>query len=194
MFQPAALESVVELASTMRDVVTALYEAFAQMPVMIEQEHEAIRSGKLSNVEQVMAQKVALGEVIEAQHMELKRICDRLSLWCQMNLGSSRFQNMSQVVDAFDAIVLASPERSLHRQVIAHLAKAIRTRLEQFSAAAKAAKPSLEVNRIVVEKAIRNHQESWRFWQNVAAESSATYNATGVPTPAGNGSILQVRT
>lgn len=194
---PTAL-LVVETASNLKDALSGLVESFQLILPAIENEHNAIKSGDITIIETACIEKSVISNRIEALHLDLRAATQTIhkqhGAMCERSMRLESIQDcVAMLEDLSEAIVAASPQDRLTADLLQHLTTRIRRLTVEFEEAAARAKPKIEQNRYVVQTLLRNYQESYRFWVDLAAESQSTYSAKGVQKASNVGSTLVVR-
>ena len=190
----AAQESVIACASQMKEALTGLVEAFAAIVPAIEKEHECIKTGDIRAVEESCADKSVIGERIEAMHTELKKHSNQIARIYSAEFGKpAQFGNIQDCLEGLSEFQDQCDETDVAGEVLNHLISRLRRLTVEFEDAARKAQPLIEMNKYLVQTLLRNYQESYRFWVDIAAETQSTYSAKGVQKAANVGSTLVVR-
>ena len=190
----AAQESIIACASQMKEALAGLVEAFSALVPAIEKEHECIRSGDIRAVEESCADKTVIGERIESKHAEMKKCSSQIARIFSAELGrSAQFGNIQDCLEGLTEFQEGCGDGGVAGEVLEHLITRLRRLTVEFQDAAQKAQPLIEMNKYLVQTLLRNYQESYRFWVDVAAETQATYSAKGVQKAANVGSTLIVR-
>jgi len=192
--QSAAQETIIACASQMKEALTGLVEAFSAMIPAIEKEHHCIKTGDINAIEEACADKTIIGERIEAMHVDLRECAAKIGKYYTMELGRpAQFLNIQDCLAALDDLHEHFGREGLASDVLAHIATRLRRLTVEFHDAAAKAHPLIEMNKYLVQALLRNYQESYRFWVDVAAETQATYSSKGVQKAQNVGSTLIVR-
>lgn len=161
---------------------------------IIDKEHEQIRLSNLDEIEKLTAEKNELGSsVSEAcdtlfKHFELVRDLSRSSLGL-----SSEVENIHSLTESLDSI--DEKEFEVYDfKVLTHEVKKLKEAYQSFSKRKSEYQPKIEMNRYLIGRLLNHHQETFRFWQGIAAEAEATYGSKGVTRNQVNKSTLRVRT
>jgi len=189
-----AQEEVIACASQMKEALSGLVEAFLAMIPAIEKEHECIKTGDIRAVEEACADKTVIGERIEAMHTELRIGSSRVAKYYESLHGrAASFANIQDCLSALEDIQEMLGGDGVANDVLSHLITRLRRLTVEFHDAAEKAQPLIEMNKYLVQTLLRNYQQSYRFWVDVAAETQATYSAKGVQKAQNVGSTLIVR-
>ena len=190
----ATQESIISCASKMKEALAGLVEAFSAMIPAIEKEHECIKTGDIRAVEEACADKNVIGERIEAMHTELRIATAQIAKYYGMEIGRPvNFANIQDCLSGLDDLHDQFSQDGVAADVLAHLLTRLRRLTVEFHDAAAKAQPLIEMNKYLIQTLLRNYQESYRFWVDVAAETQATYSAKGVQKASNVGSTLVVR-
>jgi flagellar biosynthesis/type III secretory pathway chaperone len=192
---PNSDEVIIAVVSSMKDSLSELMDAFSSLPGVIEQEHSAIRQGRLNEVEAACEQKQLIGSRVDAAYAKLAEACGDLHMFwgsiCEG--GGPRPATLRGSMDQLQAICERLGADGLAGGVLLHLAGGLSSLVKDFTLLAQKTQPLIEVNKQVCQKLLENYQESFRFWQEVSQETQSTYNASGVQKAKGSSSVLRVK-
>ena len=192
---PNSDEAIIAVVSTMKDSLNELMDAFSGLPSVIEQEHVAVRMGRLAEVEAACEQKQVIGARIDTAYAKLAEACGDLHMfWGSIcGGGGMRPATLRGSMDQLQAICERLGTEGLAGGVLLHLAGGLSSLVKEFTALAQKTQPLIEVNKQVCQKLLENYQESFRFWQEVSQETQSTYNASGLQKAKGSSSVLRIK-
>src|SRR5262245_28269443 len=113
----SSVESLIEIASEMKDVVQRLGQAYDAMPAVSEKEHKAIRASDFAAVQAAVVDKEAAGELIETVFGELTKLTNRLAKYVTV---PQRPRSLKECVAVLSALGNAEPGEGLGAQVLKH--------------------------------------------------------------------------
>ncbi|TWW11533.1 chaperone [Planctomyces bekefii] len=185
------VEGLIEVASQLKSSIAALADAYAQVVRVIEKEHDAIRAGDFSLVQEAVDQKEAAGDKVAGCFDILMRSAERLGRF--QSEGASRPKTLKECVAVLQQLKSELTGDGLANQVLCHQVDgAVRAAVE-FEEQFSKVKPLIEANRALVGSLLYNVQESYRFWQDVAEQVATAYNAQGVQKTKGRYSGFTVK-
>lgn len=186
-----AAEAVITLASELKAEAAALYEAYVQLPLVIEKEHRAIRSRDFPDIENAGAAKAEVCARIEKSFHAMAVAAARIGQHRARLLGGearcpAALKECVAALEELRAAFLPTPgEGALAMGVLTHQIDGLRKLARDFEAKVREVKPLVEANRELVGKLLRDYQDSYRFWQKVSEETISAYNERGVQETSG---------
>jgi hypothetical protein len=165
-----------------------------RLPQVIQDEHDAIKSGNINIVEQTTAEKVKLGESVEACFNLLRSAAEELKTW-RRRLLEDDTQSVVTLKDCVATLELLAERLGgevFGVQVLRHQTQGLKQLVHDFDAQFKRVQPLVEMNKYLTERMLVNHQESYRFWVSVIEETESAYNAQGVQKAQGRHSAFKV--
>ena len=187
MTAPVTVDGVIEVASRLKDSVAGLYEAFGLLPAVLEKEHRAIKGRDFAAVGEILPEKEALGDRIEACFSALTAAGERLGQlrWELTGQAGARPTTLGECVDVLEALCQACAAEALGGQVLAHLTARLRALVDDFLALHAKVKPVIEGNKAEVGVLLAHMQASYQFWQEIQETTPAGYTAQGVQKTTG---------
>jgi|GEM_PF-1862121 len=164
--------------------IESIESAYVEVANQLEPEHRAIMQRDLKEIERITPIKVLAGEKFEcavsafkkAWRHEVMNKDDRGSVSLGSVLTYLKEQSKVFTEDSAQAL-MTSCERAFERLV------KLREKTE----------PRMKMNKYLLEKMLRFHQENYRFVQEVLAESEATYGNQGNRNVTQRHSIITVK-
>ena len=190
------LESDVIAIQDICGSLTRISECYGQLLELIDSEHQAISKSYLKEIESLVAEKVSIGDRIMTLGDEL--IKNYESLVSKMRTREIIPNTKLSIKDFLK--FLLNKQKSLFNQkdmicsVLLHELKkldAIYSKLEELK---NVCNPKIEMNQYLVRRLLYHHQETFRFWQNIAIESAATYGSRGIANKQDSNATLVIRT
>lgn len=195
MSSNASVEQVITIASRLKDQVQGLYDAYAQLPAVIEKEHRAIRASDFAEVEAARIEKELLGERIETcfsgMYVAGEQLSQYRSGWLEQ--PQVRPATLRECVQLLTELSQAKEASDFAGSVLKHLVEGLRQLLEDFEKLYRQVKPVIEGNKALVQTLLTNFQESYRFWQEISEKVQTSYNAHGVQSTQGKNSGFAVK-
>ena len=187
MTAPVTVDGVIEVASRLKDSVAGLHEAYGLLPAVLEKEHRAIKTLDFPGFAEILPEKEALGDRIEACFSALTGAGERLGQlrWRLTGEAGARPATLSECVDVLDRLCQAFAGDALGGQVLTHLTDRLRALVVEFNALHTRVKPVIEANKAQVGILLHHFQESYRFWQEIQETTPAGYTAQGVQKTTG---------
>lgn len=187
------LESLTVLLAKMGEVLEQWGDCGARLSEIIGQEQEAIRKLDISSIESTVKMKSTLARDFEAIFNELSEHLRDFSRLC---LGSHPKQpnSLSDLKQLVEKTVASETDSSLLGRVLKHNGLKLLGKIDLVLEQSRHLKPAIEANAYLARKLLDHHRENYRFWQEVALESSATYNVKGQSKPTSSSPMLQVKT
>jgi len=173
---------LVEVASKIKEALQSLLSLYGQLPALIDQEHDAISRHDFRAMSELGERKQKASTEIEAMVSEMLLAAERLRAHYTASLGGdlpAGDSTLSQAVAVLDALRGRLEPNDLGGQVVAHILKGIRQLFEQFQIAKSSTQGQMLLNQRVLQRMLQNYQESYRFWQELAVECQASYDASG---------------
>lgn len=193
--QSAATEAVIEVASALKNEAARLYDAYVQLPAILEKERRAIKGGALQDLEEAGAEKAGLGDRVEQAFGQINLAAERLGKLQVQILGEGRrpatLKESLSVLDALSEVI--GHDTGLGAQVLRHQIDGLRQLVVAFDERLSVIQPMIDANKILLQTMLASYQESCRFWQQVAEETSAAYTAKGIQQSAGRASMFRAR-
>jgi hypothetical protein len=180
-------ETLIQIASELKEHVASWLEVYMVLPAVIEKEHRAIRDSDYATVEVTHAEKAAQGERVEACFSSLMRAGERLGRM-RADLTATpavRPVTLTDCVRALEDCCATLPADALGSQVLRHLADGLAKQVAEIEERHRHVKPLVEANRHLVTRMLTNFQESYRFWQEVQERVALGYNGQGVQETTG---------
>ncbi|SME87823.1 hypothetical protein [Pseudobacteriovorax antillogorgiicola] len=182
--------------SRLREFIESLSELYQRTLSLIDTEHQSIQSSDLKAIGETVKAKQSLAE-------ELKTVTDRIGdgfakvkgYPCLASILEHR--GYSHAIDLGLFLSLLADHTfgdSIEERVLRHECVKTLKVYEKYQDLQKRFQPKIEMNRYLIQKLLYHHQETFRFWQSIAAESEATYGSKGVAKPGPAQATLRVRT
>ena len=160
---------------------------------IIEEEHENVRYSRLEKLELLTLKKIELGDLIKSETQSLFTIFRKVrELMCSSCSGQSPDPvDLSELVEQLKALEITD---TLEGKVFDFEIGKLSSALLEFKNIKKKYQPKVEMNRYVINKALKNHRETFCFWQSIASESESIYGSKGVAKSKPLDPILRVKT
>lgn len=189
------LEGMTLAVSKLKESVASIKDVYRRMPILIDEEHAAIRESNLERCEAIAQKKVSLGSTIDGAYAELKNAVRNL-VEVYTTLTEKPVQSINTLSEAFPLIEDGIEVLKANGQptaVIDHLFDGVKSELEHFLQIKQESSSKIEVNRMVLSRLLANRQENYRFWQEVAADTMASYDAGGKQRSKQRSSTLTIK-
>jgi len=189
-------ESVIEVAASLKNDVQSLIKLYSSLSPIISNEHAAIKNHNLVAIEDAQKTKLDIGQQIELTFEALKEKYSNLAGWHDNFFQNDQKQkppSLSLCIEYLKQLKEKFPSTGLSTQVLDHQIKAIDELFIKLQKVMSEVKPAIETNKLVLQKMAFNYQESYRFWMELDAEFTASYNAQGLQKSSENNSILRVK-
>lgn len=189
-------ESVIEMAASLKQDVQSLIKHYSSLAPIISNEHNAIKNHDLSAIEDAQKSKLDIGQQIELIFESLKEKASTLTGWHDTFFESdhgSKPPSLSLCIEYIKKLREKFPTSGLSVQIIDHQTKALDELFAKLQKVMSEVKPVIETNKLVLQKMAFNYQESYRFWKELDAELTASYNAQGLQKSSENNSVLRVK-
>ena len=98
------------------------------------------------------------------------------------------------LTELLDLLPMNIPSEELEKTIYQNECGKIKKSFEDYKNIRRKFQPLIEKNRYLVQRFSENHQETFRFWQSIAAESEATYSEGGEARIQATKPTLRVRT
>lgn len=195
MLNHQACEDIIASCQSFSLGLESAVEIYKQLPEIIDTEHEVIRKRQVNEMEPIVKSKLSIGQALEAQINSLMDCVFKVREICERNLietpkfdpkltnAISFFESLLEEVEGVDL---------LKRQILERVLQKCRSGLSHFLKSVESTKGKIEVNKRLTADLLRYHQESIRFWQDLASESEATYNASGKRKTDHNSGVIKV--
>lgn len=173
--------------------IEGLSDRYREVVKLIDAEHALVNHSDLEGVESITVKKINLGNIIEKEVQQLFVLFEDIRKQVNQYYGpyDDDPMDLSGLVSRLSSIKIdANLEGKVLKFEISKLANAFKV----FRELRSKYQPKLEMNRYLLSKVLRNHQETFRFWQSVAAESEATYGEKGMTKAQHAEPILRVKT
>ncbi len=197
MSRSLTCESVIEVTAAIKQCIQKMMKLYTLLPDIIKSEHHGIKMANFAAVEETQRKKTEIGQEIESVFEELKQYTTKVVLWYDtIASGSSpsqKEQGLSWHVELLKKIREGFPVQGLSSQVLDHQIKSLEELIQGFQKMMIEIQPAIEQNKITLQKMIQNYQESYRFWKELDAEFTASYNAQGLQKATDANSVLCVK-
>ena len=105
---------------------------------------------------------------------------------------SPKLTNVSAMVKALDELCDELRRDGFGNEVLRHVGQGLKAKFSEFSELKEKVQPLMEMNQYLLQRMMVNHHETFRFWQELAAEAMASYTPDGVQKNDPNASIISV--
>ena len=168
----------IQLAIQTQKCIGEIEDSYIKLLPLLDLEHELIRTSSLDELEHLTASKDALGDIITKAYEDILRLWDRAKSLCQLHTEGQR-GSISELIDHLKLLGSKQSFSSLETGVFHKAVGNIEHIYERLKSTRKLSLPKIEMNCYLAQKLLRHHQESHRFWQELAREASATYTSEG---------------
>jgi flagellar biosynthesis/type III secretory pathway chaperone len=158
----------------------ALESHLGLLHALIQEEHVAISQHDLLKVEQCCRDKEALLKKIEG----LKNLTQTIFY----SIGSPDRSAYGSSVALQELLALLKQQK--HDYSLNKIELSVQNIRSQYVALQK----DIKKNKIILEKMIENHQESYRFWLEITQESNSFYTAKGEKGRVALSSQIEIKT
>ncbi len=159
------------LASTTKTIgdVTQAYEKLIDL---FEDEYLAAGSHDINKYEKSAISKVEVSDLVLKKTQSFFSEYEQIA---SITRRESSFKSLTQVISFLVEITSLVIDNQATIRLLNKNLKAIR-RLKSFFFEVK---PKLEKNRLVLQRLLKNHQESYKFWQWAVATRDSSYDSKG---------------
>lgn len=184
-------ERLVSDISLLKENLDDLTQLYIEVVGVLNHEHDLIKARDLEKIEILTKEKVELGQRVESACEILARSFERMKMSAE-----AAFEWNVELVDISSLLerLRSSCTDSYEDKIIEHELNKLENSYQEFKATKESFQPKIEMNRYLVKNLLEQHQETFRFWQSIAAESESTYGSKGESVNQGSKSTLQVRT
>lgn len=195
MFRSSPYETAIELTSAIKDHVTQLSACYQDLLKMIDAEHAAISRSDLQTIEDIVEHKTAIGANIEAEVTAIRQLGVRTATVYEKVFQTPIIAPISITAcyDLLKSIRESIQEDTFVVQLFDRVLSNLDNVIKSFKTLREQTEPKIEMNRYLTERLLHQHQESYRFWQSVAQESQATYDAGGSQRSSTTPPVLRVK-
>ncbi len=195
MFRSSPYENAIEVTSAIKDHVAELSTCYQDLLKMIDSEHAAISRSDLQTIEDIVEHKVALGTRIEEQVNAIKQAGVRTATIYEKIFSTPIIAPISigAIIDLLVSIRESAQEDGFLFQLFDRVLGGLQNNFRAFKTLREQTEPKIEMNRYLTERLLHHHQESYRFWQGVAQDSQATYDAGGTQKSSVTPPVLRVK-
>jgi len=182
MLSASDVETYIQYASDALSFVEAMDVCLHEMMAVLEQEHEAVRSSSLVDVEAATRDKVRIGSEMLRAHESLVVLGDRVRRSLEQVSGEKgavelTLAHLCQWLAKLRSYCL---DASLGVQVLDHILSLLEKKSGDFMVRHAAVRPKIEMNVYLTQRLLENHRQTVRFWQEVMAESESVYTQQGL--------------
>lgn len=190
------IESVLHLTSQISFKVKDLIRMFQLMLDLIEREHRIIEKSKVDLLEEIVGEKISLGNSIQERTLDLQSDFNSLrGIYSKVKSEEVPYKrNLSEVIKMLKDIYQELDDKSLKSVILSQGLKELEIGLEKFLSLHKEATPKIKMNTFIVGKLLAQHREVWNYWQKIANEASSVYGSSGeVENSHKNSTMLQIK-
>ncbi|MFK7873925.1 MAG: hypothetical protein AB8C84_12300 [Oligoflexales bacterium] len=181
-------EQAVKSLLKMQKNLESAFKQCHELSAVMKQEHRAISVHNLNEVEALVSQKESSADALQTVVQDL--LADLLALG--EDALPERFE-LSLGLKIFEHIEAALFDDDLQSKTARYLLRECRKDLEQVLEVADRLRFDIHQNMVVLERMMDHHQESYRFWQTIAAEEGSQYGDRGEKQSSGHCSQLVVK-
>jgi hypothetical protein len=174
------------------------------LPQLIEKEHRAIKAGDILAVQAVGADKADAADRVEAAFHAMSLVSEQIARTeaAVLDAPRRRLVTLKESIAALEGVathLATAPDAqaaglsALGVQVLRHQLGGLAQVQKAFEEKIPAVKPMIEANKHLLQLMLESYQESYRFWQQVAEETTASYNAQGLQKAAGRNSGFRAK-
>ncbi len=159
------------------DELNTYYKNFHEV---IANEQIAIEASNLDEIEQILPQKVSLGDHIESSIHQVSSIFQTIvESISSISSISTTEMSLSNISQKLDSIVIELGEQNLETRVLKHNISKLKDKIASMQELHKDLYPKIEANKYLVDTLLDNHRQTHRFWLGMISESQGTYGAHG---------------
>jgi len=189
-----SMESAIEAASNLKDSVLVLFDSYNKLAAIIELEHAAIKASNLIEIEKIVVDKQAIGAAIESSVTSMRMAASKLAqIHTALTLPPKPHASISDCLGLLADIRESLAANKFGTQVFDHVMNGLKTAFDKFATVKATVQPKVEMNKYLTEKLLHHHQQTFRFWQELAQESVATYGPAGLQKPASAATAFRVK-
>ena len=193
MMNQRYIENFIRDASEVKTHVEALEASVVQLRSLLTHEHEAVRASELVTIEELTREKVRIGNEIARTYDSLQAVSQRVRSTYERVTGQHAAPdlNLTQVMTWLEAAAAQCSVDGFDGQILRHIVTRLAEQLAAFRTLHSEVKPKIEINVYLTRRLLENHWQTIKFWQDILAESEATYTPSGVArkTPEGAPSL-----
>lgn len=168
--------SLGNLESTL-DELNTHYISFHEV---IQLEQIAIEASNLIEIENILPEKISLGDHIESSIHKVSSIFQRIveSISSISTINTTEI-SLSNISDVLDSILIELGDKNLEIKVLKHSASKVKKKIKSMQDLHEDLYPKIEANKYLVDTLLDNHRQTHRFWLGLISESQGTYGAHG---------------
>ena len=191
------LEKVVDALSQLKEQLASMSACYSALKPVVIEEHAAIKAHDIKAVGAIFDKKNELSIKIESSFHKVFSLCEAISELhheiCHSNsdkkLEISR--NIREVCDRAREIV--EFDKSFAAEVLQHVLSGVENEINYFDELMKDVQPHIEENKYLLEKLTINYRASYQFFQEVAEQTTSSYDKSGVQKPKGRYSAFSAK-
>jgi len=192
----AHFDDLISLTSDFKRLTEELLCAYQELNDVIEREHEAIKTGKVSAVEGVVQDKEFATNLLTGVVAQIQKTGDSIVLVFELITGKSisverSLSGYCEILRNFSDEFHG--ESGFANQVFVHVFEGLNSNVSNLLEAHRKMQPKVEMNRYLVKTMLSQHQQNYQFWQEVASEAESVYTKKGKRRSDQGSGILKVR-
>lgn len=157
-----------------------LHETTDNMLALFEKEYRAATAHDLLQIEEIIAEKNRLFDIFSQKLLFIFKSVGDLDGEHQSN----QIKNLSEMKAYFLNLKESFKEDAFFYPEISLMIQKIQKYIDDFLKRSKEIKSSVQKNKLIVDRLLGFHRESFHFWQKLISERTKSYDEKGHMKPA----------
>ena len=194
MSKPDKVTFLEPLMGALVSISKEILNSMLDLQKLIDAEHDYIRKSDLKSLELVTQEKEKISQKIRENITKIERVYGDVCSLAGFLIGDSkesRAPNLSNIAKVFED--LREKLESQGAVFNIELFKSVDKALREVILFQKNLSPKIEMNVYLTSKLLDHHRETYRFWQEIALESSSVYGENGDAKPQTSVPILSIK-
>ena len=180
-----SLQAVIANLLSLKSSLKVGQEKCFQLKHIIANEHIAISKHDINALESIVGDKENISSDLERT---VHKVVDQV-----MGLNEGEVESLSGIQDILSALKKTYAGDDLQAQTLRFLVDECAESIQRLLESADSLRIELHRNMMVIQRMMADHQESYRFWQSIAAEEGSQYGEKGERQSSGHCSQFAVK-
>ena len=164
------------------------------MKNLFEAEHDYVRKSDLKSLEILTDDKIKISQSIGVNIQKIERIYNdlyNLAGYLISDSAESKIPNLSNIRRVFQDLRSKLDKQGINYKI--ETFDQLDSVLKKVISFQQVLSPKIEMNIYLTNKLLDHHRETYRFWQEIALESSSVYGEKGDAKPQTSVPILSIK-
>ncbi len=195
MEKPIGFPVLINLASKLKELLDSLVLEYSRLPDIIRKEHRGIQIHDFFEIESAFESKQAMSQRVELLVDALMTQAKALKCEYERVFSSpwNRHLGARECTEILLKLAEKCPTDKFAFDVLNHTCIKLIFQVTAFEKLSKDIKPEIEKNQLALEKLLRNHQESFRYFIDLIKKETSSYDSRGVKKGSGGNSTLEIK-